>query len=67
MGKKKQQSGFGVFSAETRPKLKEDEPALSFGGVARRLGEMWKAMSEEEKAPYHQKAKAKKAFRKKAE
>jgi high mobility group protein B3 len=55
-------SGFHLFSAEMRPRLKEQQPSLSFGDMAKRLGQLWKEMDESERAPYCAKAKAKKPF-----
>ena len=40
------------FSQEHRAKVKEENPDLTFGGIGKKLGEMWRALSEEEKASY---------------
>ena len=41
-----------LFSKEHRPKLKEEEPDLTFGQIGKKLGEMWRALSDEEKEEY---------------
>jgi high mobility group protein B3 len=64
MGTKKAPSGFRIFTAEMRPKLREQQPSLSFGDMARKLGQLWKEMDESERAHYYDKAKAKKPFQK---
>ena len=51
-GGKKPLTGFMLFSKEHRPKLKEEEPDLTFGQIGKRLGEMWRALSDEEKEEY---------------
>jgi len=49
---KKGLSNYLRFSREMRPMLKEDEPDISFAQMGRRLGEMWRALSEEDKEAY---------------
>ena len=39
-------------SKEHREKVKTDNPDLSFGGVGKKLGEMWRALSDKEKEEY---------------
>lgn len=41
-----------LFAKETRPKVKEDNPELTFGGIGKKMGEMWRALSEKEKQAY---------------
>ena len=43
---------FALFSQEMRAKLQNDEPDISFGDLGRRLGEMWHALTEDEKEDY---------------
>jgi hypothetical protein len=62
MGKTKQESGFPVFSNETRPKPKEQEPLLTFGQPAKRFGQFRKDMSDADKATFVERAKTKKPF-----
>lgn len=51
-GGKKPLSGFMLFSKEHRPKIKEDNPDISFGQIGKKLGEMWRALSDKEKEAY---------------
>jgi hypothetical protein len=62
MGKKRSTSAFLIYSTEQRPKLKAEEPGLTFGQIAGKLGEAWKALGPAERAPYEEKARAKKQF-----
>ncbi len=39
-------------SKEHREKVKADSPDLTFGGVGKKLGEMWRALSDKEKEEY---------------
>jgi len=43
---------FSTISKEHREKVKADNPDLSFGGVGKKLGEMWRALSDKEKEEY---------------
>lgn len=52
---KKPLSGFMLFSKENRSKVKEEDPDLTFGGVGKKLGEMWRALSDKEKEAYKSK------------
>lgn len=49
-------SAFFVFCAEHRPKIKSDNPGISIGDIAKKLGEMWSKLSPKEKTPFEQKA-----------
>ena len=40
------------FSAARRAEVKEADPSLSFGDIAKRIAELWKAATPEEKAPF---------------
>nr|AFK10971.1 high mobility group box 1 [Callorhinchus milii] len=53
---KRPPSGFFIFSAHLRPKIREECPGLSIGDIAKKLGEKWNAMGSEEKLPYEQQA-----------
>lgn len=55
---KKAMTGFMFFSQVERENLKKSDPGMSFTDVGRTLGERWKKMSAEEKAPYETKARA---------
>jgi len=50
--KKRPLSGFMKFSQEHRAKVKEENPDISFGGIGKKLGEMWRALSDKEKESY---------------
>jgi hypothetical protein len=41
-----------LFSKEHRAKVKEEDPELTFGGVGKKLGEMWRGLSDKEKEEY---------------
>lgn len=49
---KKPLSGFMLFSKEHRGKVKEENPEMTFGGLGKKLGEMWRALSDKEKEEY---------------
>ena len=53
---KKGLSSFFVFSGEQRAATKEENPEKSTGEIASMLGEMWKGMTEAQKAPYQEEA-----------
>ena len=46
------------FNMETRPKVVEENPGIAFGEVGKKLGAMWKNLTEDEKQPYQEKAAA---------
>jgi hypothetical protein len=54
-GGKKPLTGFMLFSKEHRPKVKLENPDITFGGIGKKLGEMWRALSDKEKAAYKDK------------
>jgi hypothetical protein len=41
-----------LFSKEHRAKVKEENPDLTFGGIGKELGSMWRALSDKEKQAY---------------
>ena len=49
-------SAYNVFVSEVRPKLKAANPHLAFGDVSKKIGALWKELSEEDKKPYYDKA-----------
>lgn len=49
-------SAFFLFCADFRPKIKAENPGMSIGDTAKKLGEMWNSSSAEEKQPYERKA-----------
>jgi inosine/xanthosine triphosphatase len=52
---KKPLSGFLLFSREMRPKVRADDPGISFADMSKRLGELWRGLSDAEKASYSRK------------
>ncbi|KAL0993894.1 hypothetical protein UPYG_G00115290 [Umbra pygmaea] len=54
---KRPPSGFFVFCAEQRPKIKAQHPSFGIGDVAKKLGEMWNNLTDSNKQPYLAKAK----------
>ena len=57
---KKPKSAYLIFSQEVRQKVLDENPGIKFGEVGKKIGGMWKALTEEEKAPYNEQAKAEK-------
>jgi len=53
---KKVISSFMAFSMEKRPEVKEENPKMKFGDIAKTIGRLWKELSDEEKEEYKQKA-----------
>uniref|UniRef100_A0AAQ5ZA28 High mobility group protein B2 n=1 Tax=Amphiprion ocellaris TaxID=80972 RepID=A0AAQ5ZA28_AMPOC len=53
---KRPPSAFFLFCADFRPKVKVENPGLSIGDTAKKLGEMWNSSSAESKQPYEKKA-----------
>lgn len=45
-----------MFCSDHRPKIKEDNPGIAIGDIAKKLGEMWGRLSDKDKAPYVAKA-----------
>ena len=53
-GKTRKLSPYMKFAQEVRPKLLKDNPELrsNIPGIGRKIGEMWRGLSEAEKARY---------------
>lgn len=49
-------SAFFVFCSEYRPTVKSENPGLSIGETAKKLGEMWSKQGIKDRAPFEQKA-----------
>lgn len=49
---KRGMTAFIIFCKEQRPVLRAAEPTLTFGETGSRLGQMWKAMNDAQKAKY---------------
>lgn len=45
-----------MFCSDHRPKIKEDNPGISIGDIAKKLGELWSTQTPKDKAPYEAKA-----------
>ncbi|XP_077574607.1 high mobility group protein B2a [Stigmatopora nigra] len=64
MGKKKKDpnapkrppSAFFVFCSDHRPRIKEENPGITIGDIAKKLGELWSTQTAKDKAPYEAKA-----------
>ncbi|ORZ01322.1 high mobility group box domain-containing protein [Syncephalastrum racemosum] len=57
-GPKRGLSAYMFFSQENRQKVKDEHPDANFGTIGKILGEKWKNMTDQEKAPYNAKADA---------
>jgi hypothetical protein len=53
---KGRQNGYILFANETRPKIKQETPDISFLDVGRKLGKMWRALSDYERGEWNAKA-----------
>uniref|UniRef100_A0A3B4TNT3 High mobility group protein B2 n=1 Tax=Seriola dumerili TaxID=41447 RepID=A0A3B4TNT3_SERDU len=53
---KRPPSAFFVFCSDHRPRIKEENPGISIGDIAKKLGELWATQSSKDKAPYEAKA-----------
>ncbi|XP_016416430.1 high mobility group protein B1b [Sinocyclocheilus rhinocerous] len=53
---KRPPSTFFIFCGDYRSKIKGENPGLSIGNIAKKLGEMWNSSSAEVKQPYEKKA-----------
>jgi structure-specific recognition protein 1 len=53
---KKGLSAFMFFSNDKREQIKTENPGIAFGEVGKKLGELWKTLTDDDKAPYNAKA-----------
>lgn len=53
---KKAMSAFMYFSNKMRPKIKAENPDISFGDLGKRIGELYRALTPEEKEPFEKMA-----------
>ena len=53
-------STFFLFSQDERPKIKKDNPALSVADIAKLIGERWRAIGEDKKRHYEERARVEK-------
>ncbi|KAI9365217.1 high mobility group box domain-containing protein [Pilaira anomala] len=51
-------SAYMFFSQDQRATVKDESPEATFGQIGKILGEKWKALSDEQKKPYNEKAEA---------
>mmetsp|Transcript_8901 Transcript_8901/g.15668 ORF Transcript_8901/g.15668 Transcript_8901/m.15668 type:complete len:102 (+) Transcript_8901:164-469(+) len=63
---KRSLSAFMFFSKDARPKLVAENPDMSFGSVGKKIGEMWRQLSDDDRAPFQKQADADKERYKKA-
>ena len=50
--KKRDKNGYTIFSSEKRMELKNEYPDKDFGEISKKVGEIWKELSQEEKEKY---------------
>lgn len=55
-GIKRPTSSYMFFTKLNREKVIAENPGIKFGQIAKKLGKMWKNMSNEEKEPYNKMA-----------
>lgn len=53
---KRSLSAYMFFANENRDIVRAENPGISFGQVGKMLGEKWKELSSDDKAPYEKKA-----------
>jgi len=53
---KRPPSAFFVFCSEHRPRIKEENPGIAIGDIAKKLGELWSKQTDKDKAPFAAKA-----------
>ncbi|XP_012708548.1 high mobility group protein B2 [Fundulus heteroclitus] len=53
---KRPPSAFFVFCSDHRPRIKAENPGISIGDIAKKLGELWATQGAKDKAPYEAKA-----------
>ena len=51
-GPKKPLKGYMLFAQEHRDQVKKENPDISFGGIGKELGAMWRALDEKTKENY---------------
>ncbi|ODV93063.1 hypothetical protein PACTADRAFT_184821 [Pachysolen tannophilus NRRL Y-2460] len=55
---KRSLSAYMFFANETRDIVRAENPGIAFGQVGKVLGERWKALSDDQKKPFEDKAEA---------
>lgn len=61
---KRGRSAYMLFADEQREKVREENPGIMLGEVSKAIGEMWKGLSEKQRAPYEAKVAADKVMKK---
>ncbi|KAL3710908.1 Non-histone chromosomal protein 6, partial [Talaromyces marneffei ATCC 18224] len=51
-------SAYMFFANENRERVRDENPGIAFGALGRKLGELWKGLSDSERKPYEDKAAA---------
>ncbi|KAH8089269.1 high mobility group box domain-containing protein [Filobasidium floriforme] len=51
-------SAFMFYSTAQRENVKKNNPGISFGEIGKQLGQQWREMTAQEKAPYEKQAAA---------
>ena len=54
---KRAMTSFFYFSKEMRPKVKEENPEMTFGELGKKIGELFRGLSADEKEKYEELAK----------
>lgn len=55
--KTKRRTGYLTFNMETRPNVATEFPDLSLGEISKKIGKMWRELSDEERSEWNSKAK----------
>ena len=45
-----------MFCSDHRPRIKEENPGITIGDIAKKLGELWGTQTAKDKAPHEAKA-----------
>lgn len=53
---KRGMSAFMIYANQVRNDVKDDNPGISFGELGKKLGELWRGLSDEEKRPFQDQA-----------
>jgi len=49
---KRQPNAYMIFVKKMRPKIVKENPDMSFTEIGKRLGELWRALTDDEKKKY---------------
>ncbi|KAA6398745.1 MAG: hypothetical protein EZS28_005729 [Streblomastix strix] len=56
IGPKKALTAYQIYTAEKKEELKKETPELKDTDLVKKIGKLWKELSDEDKAPYTEKA-----------